>query len=232
MSTKPHDTASAKAVEKQMRNWEINRQQHTRDVPKAGVHDFITITNNVGGGGREVAVALAEQLGWPMFDRQILTEMAGDDETRVHLYRSLDERDIGWLEGALRCLMEEEFRKNDYFHRLTETLYCLARQSHAIFVGRAADLILPKTQGLRVKVVASLNYRVGAFAKNTGLSLDQARTEVARIEAERHDFIWNHFHMDVNEQSRFDLLINVERFTPRQAVDLIMAAMQVRDTKT
>jgi len=34
------------------------------------------------------------------------------DETRAALYRTMDERDLGWLEVTARCLMESSFRKN------------------------------------------------------------------------------------------------------------------------
>ena len=109
----------ARVIEKQMRNWELARSQRpggTR-AGRAEVADFVTIANTVGAGGNKVAHRLAEALDWPVFDRQILTHMAGDDEMRAKLYASIDERDVGWCEDAIRSMMQQEFRKNDYFHR-------------------------------------------------------------------------------------------------------------------
>ena len=136
------DPGLSKIVEKQMRNWEISRAQQVGTLKRgeAEVADFVTISNIVGAGGNEVAALLAEELNWPVFDRQILSTMAGDDDVRTRLYRSMDERDLGWFENVFRSLMQEEFRKNDYFHSLTETILCLARQGPAIFVGRSDSL--------------------------------------------------------------------------------------------
>jgi cytidylate kinase len=175
-----------------------------------------------------VVARLAEKLDWPAFHREILTELAGDDAVRARLYRSMDERDLGWFENTFRSLVQQEFHKNDYFHRLTEAILCLARKGPAIFVGRSADLILPKDRGLRVKIIASQQRCIRNFADRNGVSLDEARSEVQRIEAERLGFVRNHFHIDPLEPTRFDLLVNVERFTPEQAVELILYGLRMR----
>jgi len=222
--------ALSRFLEKQMRNWELSHSQRPGGgLPSRGeVAQFLTIGNIVGAGGNDVAATLGEELGWPVFDRQILTAMAGDHELRARLYRTMDERDLGWFESIFRALMLEEFRKDDYFHRLVETVLVLARKGPAIFVGRAADLILPEGKGFRVKLIASLEYCAGSFASRNNTTPAEARREVERIEAERRAFIEHHFQIDAYEPTRFDLLINVERFTTRQAVDLILSAMRLR----
>lgn len=230
MSTLTRDLKLSRYAEKNMRNWEIARAQLYSSRPRPAVADFITISNIVGAGGRDIALAVGEKLGRPVFDRDLLKHMADDDATRAELYRSMDERDLGWLEMTLRSLAESTFRKNDYFHRLLETVLCLARQSPAVFVGRSADLILPHSKGLRVKLIASLEYCAKRFAERNQTTLQQAREEVARIEAERRDFVLHHFHIDGNDPRRFDLLINVERFSAEQIVDFILKAHHDRDT--
>jgi len=221
----------SRVIEKQMRNWEISRAQHKPPVDshRPVVRQFVTIANIVGAGGREVATLLAEKLGWPVFDRELLTTMAGDDQVRARIYGSMDERDLGWIEDTLRTLMQHEYCKNDYFHRLTATVLGLARQGPAVFVGRSADLILPKETGLRVRIIAPRALCVEKFARYADMSTDRASEEVDRVERERCDFVKHHFHVDQCDMPmRFDLQINAERFTVPQAVDLILAAMPMR----
>lgn len=222
--TVSRDPAISRFVEKQMRNWEISRAQRPASTPREEVADFITLGNIVGAGGNEVAEALGQELGWPVFDRELVTRMAQDDETRAGLYRSMDERDLGWLELTVRSLVDRGLTKNDYFHRLIETVLCLARKGPAVFVGRSVDLILPKQKGMRVKLIASHEYCARSFAARNGVSLEHARAEVDRIEAERRDFIRHHFHSDAHDPTRFDLLVNVEQFFPGQIVRLILVA--------
>ena len=222
--------AAAKLAERQVRNWELGRAQQPDQVvrPGATVRDFVTVANNIGGGGGELAVQLGKKLRWQVFDRDILNEMAGNDEIRSRLYKAMDERDLNWFESALRSFLQGDLKREDYFHRLTETLLCLARKGPGVFVGRASDLILPRNKGLRVKVVSSLDFRVANFAKANGLGLKAAAKHLDTIERARAQFIRKHFDMDINDPARFDLLINVERVSTREAVDLICSLMKAR----
>jgi len=226
-----HDPGLAKVIEKQMRNWEIARTQHldSEAALRSEVQQFVAMSNDVGAGGGEIASQLSKKLNWPIFHREILTTMANDDKVREQLYRSMDERDLGWFEEAFRSLTQDEFKKNDYFHRLTETVLVLARQSHAIFLGRAADLILPRKRGLRVKIVGSLEYRIQRFAEHNQVNIDEARKTVARIERERGDFISHRFPQRTDDRDRFDLMINAERLTTEQATKLVLGAMCLRE---
>ena len=222
----------AKLVERQMRNWELARAQ--RAVPPAPpqqeVEEFVAISRAVGAGGAggaEIATTLGARLGWPVFNKEILQAMADDDRIRAQLYDSMDERDVGWFEESLRSL-QGTFKKNDYFHRLTHTILALARQGHAIFRGRAADLILPASRGLRLRLTAPRRACIESYAQHHQVDPDQARTEVERIETERAEFVRRHFGIDAAEQSRRDLIINLQRFTPDQAIELVLVALKMR----
>ncbi len=222
--------ALARVVERQLRNWELAREQRLASAEPSppDVADFITLTRRVGAGGQDVAELLGERLGWPVLDKQILNAMAGDDRLRRQVYESLDERGISWCEETLRSLMHSTFSRNDYFRRLSESVLSLARQGSAVFLGRAADLILPRTMGLRVGLVAAEETCAGRFAQRTGMPIEEARAQIARLEQERGEFIRQHFHVEANDATRLDLVINTDRMTTEQAVDVILAAHEVR----
>lgn len=216
-------------VERQLRCWEIGRHQHYETAETAGaVRPFVTISNAVGAGGREIADALATRLGWPVFDRNLLNAMAGNDEWRARIYQSLDERDMGWIEQTMRFLLDQRFVRNDYFRILARTVLSLARESSAIFLGRFADLLLPRHVGLRVKIMAPADLCVANFARRMGTDLHDAERSVQRIEQEREAFVAQHFPGMGGDRRRFDLLINSEHFVTGEAVDLIFKAMECR----
>ncbi len=220
----------AHLVERQMRNWEIARQQRIGGpAPRAGpVLDFLTISRSVGLPGDQVAAEVHEKLGWPMFDRELLQAMAGDDACRRQLYDAMDERDLTWLEDFIHAMSFSDYGKDDYFHRLSETVLSLARTGHTIFLGRAVDLALPREMGLRVRITASRSYCLQNYAKAKGLSLKHARREMDAIERERADFIHRHFRVDENDPSRYDLILNNEYITPKQSAELILTTMRLK----
>ncbi len=230
MTHPPHvsEPHVARSVEKQMRNWEIARQQRVVKPRRKArpVHDFIAMSVAVGSGGRQVVERLGHELGWPVFDKEILHAMAGDDAVRARIYETLDEHDIGWLEETIRSLVQPEFGKNDYFHRLTRTVLGLARQGSAIFVGRGADLILPRGQGLRVKVTASRDRCAARYAAENGLSEREARDALERTERDRAEFIRRHFQVGGDDAARYDLVVRLDRFSVEKAAELVLAAMR------
>lgn len=219
-----------KIVERQMRNWELTRRRREASVqePRPEVEDFLCVSRMAGLEDSPVAARLGERLDWPVFDREILDVMAGDDELRQRIYRFMDGRDLGWWEDVLRPLLEPEFVRNDYFHQLCRTVLSLARQGHAVFVGRGADRILPQNEGFRVRLVAPREMRVERYAETRGVGHDEATRELQRREKERKDFLRHHFDVDADDPTRGDLVVNLGRLSEEQAVDVILTARRIR----
>jgi len=221
----------SRALERQMRNWELARAQRLGPAPGgaiAEVADFIAISRTLASGGSQVAQRLGERLHWPMYDRELLQEMAGDDRVRARLYEQMDERDVSWIEATMRWLLRGEFRKDDYAHRLTETVLALARHQKAVFLGRCADMILPRQRGLRVRITASLNLRAEQFALRNNIPVAMALGEVERVDRERSEYRRQHFGVDANDPTNHDLILNMDHLTPEQAVEIVLTAARVR----
>lgn len=227
---KIHDSGVDKVFERQMRNWEIARSQRTTPpaAPGQQVEHFVTISRSVGLSGDDAARAIGQRLGWPVFDKEVLQEMAGDDDVRRRLYELMDGRDLSWLEACLQPFSVSGAERDDYFHRLTETILSLARKGHAVFLGRGADLILPRDLGLRVRVMASRRYCIEQYARAHDLTIKKAEKVVEDIERERYRYIRNHFHVDAAEPTRFDLIFNQEHLTTGEIADIVAAALRVR----
>ena len=221
-----------RAVENQMRNWELRREQrqalpHQERKP---LESFICVSRLVGLEGHAVVSGLSARLGWPTFDREVLGLMAGDDEMTRRLYETLDHRDLKWWESALSPFVMGRLVVNDYFRRLCETVLALARQSPGIFIGRGIDLILPRDQGLRVCLFASLPTRIHAVTARHAVTEAEARHLIAQGEAERREFIQRIFHVEAYDPGRFDLVLNLDRMTSAEAIDLIVAAHAGRES--
>lgn len=224
-------SALARVVERQMRNWEIARTQGAKaPLPRAGVvEDYVTVSRTAGSRGGDVARLIGERFGWPVFDRQILSAMAGDDQIRRRLYQSMDERDLGWFEETLGSLNHDRYPLNDYFRTLCETVLSIARQGPAVFLGRAVDLILPRGTGLRVRIVAPREQCVRNFAEQHGVDAEEAGARIAELEEEKARFILNHFQVREDDLTRHDLIINLESCSIDVAAELVLVALRSKD---
>jgi len=220
-------------VEKQMRNWEIARAQRPLDAveatPKQPFEHFISLSRSAGLPGFEVAQQLGDRLGWPVFNRDILREMAENDSYRERLLQHLDQKDETLINQFLRSLTEDRhIGAGAYCRRLRETVVALARKRHAIFVGRGTDLFLPKDVGLRVRLIAGHDYCVRSYAAQKDTTEADAERCIDEIERERAKFLRHYFKADSKDPIRHDLLINMERFDQAQTVEMIMAALRLR----
>jgi len=223
--------AIARLVERQMRNWELAREQRPEsDQPqKSRVEEFVCVSRQIGTEGQEVAERLGEELGWPVFDREILDAMADDDAMRRQVYESMDERDLTWWEETLRSLMQSEFVRNDYFKRLSETVLSLARQGNCVFLGRGADLLLPDEVGFRVRLVAPAAARVARIASANELTRAEAELWMGRVEVERRRYFRRHFGVEVEDPVRFDMTINLSRFAGAEVVQMVLQARLIHE---
>ncbi len=220
---------ASELVERQMRNWELARSQRPEpEAERPEVEDFICVSRMVGISSQKIAARLGEKLGWPIFEREVLETMAGDDFHRKRIYEMMDESDVHWSGQVIHTFYDNRFVVNDYFRRLSETLLLLARRSHAVFVGRGADLILPAEYGFRVRLTAGLDRRVAWLAKERGIDPAAARSEIERVERERGEYCGHHFRLEANDPARYDVTLNLARFTPGQAVAVILAAREIR----
>lgn len=222
-------TELARLVERQIRNWEIAKTQHPGDEAKQNdVHPFVCIARQVGAGGGEIARNLGERIGWPVFDRELLQAMASDDTSRRRLYEQLDERDIGWLEQMLGWVLEARFTSDDYFSRLTRVILAIARGGPAVFLGRAADLILPRSHGLRIQIVAPLERRLQRLSERVHQPRDVAEKELSRLEHDRAGFVKSHFGREAMDPLRFDLVLNTETWSHEACIGIILTALRLR----
>jgi cytidylate kinase len=227
------DREVGRLLERQMRNWELAHAQPTGGRVAAGdqaVESFVSLSRMAGLPGEEVAAAIHEKTGWPVFDKEVLTEMAGSDDLRRRVFEALDERDVRWIDEFFRSLTQSRFISREaYFHRLSKTVVALARKGPVIFLGRATDLILPRDVGLRVRLTAAPSYCVERYAEAHQLSHEAAAREVSQIEQERDRFVRHHFNHGGNESTRHDLIINCARFETGQVVDIVMTALRAKN---
>ena len=218
-----------KIVERQMRNWELARTQ--RDTETSSTEDrvfgFVAISRQSGAGGLTLARELGKQTGWQVYDREILNYMAQDDAVQEKIYELVDERAEGYFESFLKNLgFEGQPPGTDYFRKLVNSVQAIARANHAIFVGRGANFILPSEHGLRVRVIAPENVRCARRAKQSGCSVEEARTLIRERDADRAEFLRNHFRVDPSSPDRYDVQLNSEALSTDVAVAMLIAGLE------
>jgi cytidylate kinase len=192
-------------VEEQARRWELSRRQRPEKAPRP----VITVGRQHGAGGEELAHRLAAELGFDLFDREIIQRIAASSHLSERVVSSLDEKNRALLTDWLSGVASQSYLSPaEYRYHLTRVVGAIAHQGGAVILGRASHLILGEGRALRVLVVAPLEHRVRNVMEQEGLSERDARRRIVVVEAELRAYLMQHFHGDFSEPTDFDLVVN------------------------
>jgi cytidylate kinase len=110
-----------------------------------------------------------------------------------------------------------------YLVHAARIVLAAARRGNVVLVGRGGQFLLPREQGLAVRIVASEKYRTRRTMEKYALSEVQARQFIATVDRGRTEFVAQFFHHDVADPHLYDLVINVDFLGPDAAAEQIVA---------
>ncbi len=217
-------------AEANMRNWMLGEQvqQRLKEEAKAKrVGPYLVISRETGANGSEIAKLVSEQLGWELLDRQILDRMAEKYGGDPALLEFVDEHTVDWLNDFVTSMIVgSDVTQSSYIHRLGKILLLAAHQGDVVIVGRGAQYFLPRKYGISVRLIAPLEYRIEQVVQLQDINRDQAIKFIENSDRDRNKFMKTYFHDAVADPSVYDLVINVEKLSIANVVELIISTIQ------
>ena len=189
----------------------------------------ITISRQFGAGGHTIAEKLAERLGnpWQVWDMQIIEAIAESSKARADMIRSLDERTQTWLEQTLKSFMHSPVMAHATYRRhLVSVLVAIAHQGRKIILGRGANCVL--TEGLHVRLRASLDFRIHETMRREHLSLDAAQRWAHDVDDRRAQFVRTMFNKEVDDPGCYHMTITTDSMGVDATIASIIAALNAR----
>jgi cytidylate kinase len=220
-------------IDRQVSLWDLRRGVKVEGIPAAGgtlghpsEGPWVTISTQLGAGGAELAAGLGTRLGWHVFDKEILQEIAKSTNTREKVLSRLDEHAVSAFEDYVAHLfVPGSLGRSAYVLEMMRVLWAIARQGQAILLGRGAHWVLDPRYGLRVRAIAPVEKRVDWFARTQGLSAAAATRRVEEDNADRAKFTRQVFKKDIDDPLGYDLVINLGTLDLALSVDLVAAAL-------
>jgi len=228
------DTRIAAFSEQKMRTWAriqetvvraASRQELGQSTAK-GVC-YVAISREAGAAGTSVARLIGEQLGWELYDKNLLDRTAQRyNESRLMLDQ-VDETASNWVYDMFGTWMDPHVVPQlKYMVQVGRMIQILARAGNAVFVGRGARFLLPRSKTFAIRIVASDGFRAERVQQRHNVGLSEALDWIHRIDRGRQKFIQRFFHQDINNPHLYDLVLNVERLGPAGAAEQIIHAVR------
>ncbi len=189
----------------------------------------ITIARDFGAEGHEIGRMLADELGIPLYDNELLVRAslrAGESLDKMAAY---DER----LAVENMAFLPDRYDARSYsdklFQKMSQVILDLGETESCIIEGRLSDYILRDNPNLiTVLVTAPLEARVEIVRSKRDISEKKARKLVKRMQRAREMFYKRYSAGKWMLHSGKDVVVNRARFGRQGCVDILAAAYRTK----
>lgn len=221
-------------IDRQVKEWDIRRKlsepggEAVRGVlAQLAEGPWVSFSKQLGADATTIARALRDQLGWQIYDKEIVEAIAKETHVRERILSRLDEHAIGRFNDLLtQLLVPDHPGQITYLLEMGRVIWALARQGHVILLGRGANWFLDSHYGLRVRAIAPTELRIRRIAEREKIGLKEAERKVRAADASRAAFIRQVYHRDIDDPLGYDLVVNTGTLDPAAAAAAVFAALK------
>ncbi len=198
----------------------------------------ITVSREVGSGGRTIGRELAKRLGVPYCDKNLintLVEKLGLSAGSIEMLKGLKKN---WLTDALMRFSPDPHvgsagmprrdvapgvTTDDVYHLESEILKELAANQSCVIAGRSGFFILKDHPNkLDVFIRSSMSSRIARIMEKQGKNREEAEEIVDRVDRLRENYIQRYTGTSRYDSRNYDLVLNVDGLSTEEAVDIIL----------
>ncbi|MCC9643229.1 cytidylate kinase-like family protein [Rhodopirellula sp. JC740] len=215
-------------VDEKVQKWIQAQLSHetSNAVPAPKLGPYLTVSRETGAGGSELAKQVAEQLGWDLLDQEIVDYMEQHYGTPRCLIQRVDEKHESWLSELLTSRIGGlGFSESTYTHRVAKLVLLAASHGEVVIVGRGAKYLLPRENGLSIRVVAPMEARIERVMRERSLNHKQAQQHILQADRQRRTYIREHFYQDETDPHQYDIVLNMGIVSMDQATHLVMESL-------
>ena len=201
----------------------------------------ITISREVGSGGRTVGRKLAKKLGVRFCDKQLIREL-------VNMF-GLNEGEIERIKGKKQNWLEDLFSRispefgsemfiprgveeppvvtsNEIFENEKQIILSIAEESSCVIAGRSGFFILKDHPNkLDVFIHASRQKRIERVMRRQELTEKKAEEVIDYVDKARDNYIQKFAGTSRYDLRNYDLVLNMDYITEDEAVECILKAI-------
>ena len=195
----------------------------------------ITINREVGSGGRTVGRKLAEKLGVKYCDKAIVEGLTKKFGLSIERIEEIKAQKKSWwkdvnnyyqtLVNSASLPMDAQVKLDNasIFETEKRILQEIAEQSSCVVAGRTGFMVFRKWPNhLNIFIQASMEYRVKRIMKKEGVSDEEARKIIMKLDADRETYIKKYEDTSRYDTRNYQLVISMDGLSEDDAVEIIM----------
>ncbi len=205
-------------------------------------NSVITIGRQFGSGGRYVGRLLAEKLGIPFYDKELLTEAAKISGICEEILEDHDEKPsrsllFSALSGAqLRGDMSMMYMEMPLNHRIFmaqfDAIRQIAAQGPCVIVGRCADYVLKEQKNaVSFFVKADMESRKARAVEYYGIAPEKAEDAIRKADKRRASYYNYYATASWGDVDNYDMCVDTGVIGVEGAVELMARYVQLHEEK-
>lgn len=177
----------------------------------------INVGRQLGSGGKQIGLRLAQEFGIPCYDKELLNRAAQESGLCMERFEESDEKK-GWLRHIMTDLTSLVGCGNPYsnpiseealFHFQSETIRRMAEEQSCVFIGRCADYVLrDKARCANIFISADETDRVNRLRQLHHISEEKALQMIEQGDARRAKYYNFYSNNRWGEAKTYHLCIN------------------------
>ncbi len=203
---------------------------------------IITVGRQYGSGGRYVAKLVAEKLGIPYYDKELLVEASKDSGICQEVLEDYDEKHTRSLlfslisgvqpRGEAASMYMDMPLNHKIFLAQFDTIRRIADEGPCVIVGRCADYVLRDHENvLNVFVKARQEKRIERIIRYNGADPMKAEEILKKADKQRASY-YNYYATGTwGDVDNYDLCVDTGTLGIEGCVDLILKAVEIRGQK-
>jgi len=173
---------------------------------------IITISRLTGSGGREIATAVSDALGFQFIDRNAMDAV-------------IDQQFPVRTEQLSRIKKDRRVYQEMMRSAISET----AAAHNVVILGSGAQFLFKRVAAsLHVQIVAPLPYRIARIMRLASVDRGAAERMIEERDREKETFIKTLYGQDWRDPAHYDLVLNIDAFSNEVAVEIIVKAAQAK----
>lgn len=151
----------------------------------------ITIGRQYGSGGRDIGKALANALGIPCYDKELLAEVAKESGFSESVLENYDEKSVNsfyYFQTGMYSTTQLPLHHQLFIAQLN-TIKDIAQRESCVFVGRCADYVLSDHNNcVNVFIHSDEGTRMKRAVEEYGVSRKDAKKTIQKIDKQREAY--------------------------------------------
>lgn len=203
----------------------------------------ITISREVGSGGRTIGRKLAERLDINFFDKELIKILMKRFDLNAETIEEIKGEKQNWLTDFIRLISPmpaasaiiesgseyareyyPEVTTGDIYKAEAEILRGLAAEGACVIAGRSGFHVLKDHPNLKsIFITADTDSRIKRIMERQKVSEEEAKDIIEKVDESRENYIKRFTGTSRYDARNYDLSLNVTGLTEDQAVDIILS---------